>query len=149
MAIAVLVFAASAIGDGELDGDLVAEEEPRLEETDGELELGWRHGTGCGGLGDMVVPHRPDAGEEYGIADLLLFDRLLDPRQQVGLTLEPQDDDALELTRYRVGLGHLVAVWFGIIPRRCRVGQLDSALLRRGQYRGRRKNQKHRQETLH
>src|SRR5437867_12242789 len=70
MAIAVLVFAASAIGDGELDGDLVAEKEPRLEETDGELELGWRHGTGCGGLGRSPGPGAQRQHERQGYEKL-------------------------------------------------------------------------------
>ena len=80
---------------------------------------------------DVVIPYRSDAGKEYGIANLLLFDHILDARQQVGLVLEPENDDAFELARHRIGVGNFVAIPLGIILRGCWLGHFDSTSLSR------------------
>src|SRR4029434_3431312 len=91
--------------------------------------LGWE-GPIADGV-DVVIPYRSDAGKEYGIANLLLFNHVLDARQQVGLVLEAQTDDDFELAGHRIGVGNFVAIPLGIILGGCWLGHFDSTPLSR------------------
>ena len=79
----------------------------------------------------LIVPYRPESRQNYSIADLFLFDHLFQPGKQVGVVLEAEYDNALEMSTDRVHVGHLIAVGLGVVGRvRGRMDDLATSLLR-------------------
>src|SRR5258708_23609508 len=68
----------------------------------------------------LVAAHRTNPAENDGVANLLLLDHLLHSGEQIGVELEPKDQNAVELTFDSENVGDLVAVGFGIFGRRRR-----------------------------
>src|ERR1035441_2859439 len=82
-------------------------------------------------LVDLVAAHRPHTGQDDGVRDLLLLHHFLEAGQQVGIELEAQDDDAIELGGDRVDVGYLFAQALGVVRRvGGRIGDLAAAFPR-------------------
>ena len=78
---------------------------------------------------DLVSPHRADGGENDGVLDLLVGNGFPETGQQIGLVLEAQDDDALELGRRGVDIRDVRAVGLGVVVFRRGVGDFPGGPL--------------------
>ena len=78
---------------------------------------------------DLVSPHRADGGENDGVLDLLVGNGFPETGQQIGLVLEAQDDDALELGRRGVDIRDVRAVGLGVVVLRRGVGDFPGGPL--------------------
>src|SRR5262249_22110423 len=79
----------------------------------------------------LMVPHRPDRGQNDRVTDLLLLDHLLQAREQIGVVLETEHDDTLDLGGDSVTVRDLIAVGTFVLGWICRsVSSLAAGLLR-------------------
>ena len=69
------------------------------------------------------------APRNLGLNEDEVRSRVKDALQKVGLILKAEDDDALELARDRVAVGHVWAVGLGVLLGGCRFDQLVAAEL--------------------
>src|SRR5713226_142154 len=68
----------------------------------------------------MVAVHRPNAGKNDSVANLLVLDHLLHPGEQIGVELEPKYQNPVKLAFDGINVGDLVAVGFSIFCGRWR-----------------------------